>query len=251
MRYRLGAFGVHLLGSAALLSLVLGGLYLGWYRWPGWYLAGAAHIAALLVGVDVALGPLMTLVIANPAKPRRELARDIGIIVAVQLVALVYGSATLWRGRPLYYAFSVDRLQLVQAADMPATEIALGRQENPGLAPTWHSLPRWVWAPLPNDEKVRQKIMTSSIFGGVDVIQMPRYFKPWGEGLPELRKRLEKVDDLEVFTQTERQALDRKMMRLGLAPNEPVATFLTGRNRPVLVIFDRDTMRIKAILPAD
>ena len=58
----------------------------------------------------------MTLVIASPGKPRRELARDIGIIVAVQLLAAGYGSATLWRGRPLYYTYSERFLQMVQAS---------------------------------------------------------------------------------------------------------------------------------------
>src|SRR5689334_11075539 len=101
MRFRLAAFGLHVLGSACALTLVLGLLWLGWYRWPGWYLTTVTHIVVILIPVDLLLGPALTLVIANPAKPRRELARDIGIIVAVQLIALAYGATTLWSGRPL------------------------------------------------------------------------------------------------------------------------------------------------------
>ena len=71
-----------------------------------------------------------------PIAPRPE---DIGIIVAVQLVALGYGASTLWRGRPLYYAFSEDRLQLVQASDLSAREIGLARTSNPEFAPHWYS----------------------------------------------------------------------------------------------------------------
>src|ERR1700752_540233 len=98
MRFRFKAFGLHLLGSACALALVLGGLYVGWYRWPGWYLTGGLHVTAILAGVDLTLGPLITLIIANPNKPRRELVRDVGIIVAVQIVALGYGATTLWNG---------------------------------------------------------------------------------------------------------------------------------------------------------
>jgi hypothetical protein len=251
MKFRLRAFGLHLLGSAGLLTLVLGGLYVGWYRWPGWYLAGMRHVAIVLATVDVALGPLLTLTIASPTKPRRDLARDIAVIVAVQLVALAYGSATLWRGRPLYYAFSVDRLQMVQAYDLDASELALGRQRNPGLAPTWHSLPRWIWAPLPDDPQVQKKIMASAISGGADVIQMPRYFKPWDSGIPELRKQLKKVDDLPAFTKAERQTLKRRMMHLGLAVDQPTTIFLTGRVGAVLAVFDRSTMHLETILAPD
>src|ERR1700704_779064 len=110
MKFRFKAFGLHLLGSASVLAFVLGGLYLGWYCWPGWYLTSVVHVAALMAAVDGTLGPLGTLMIASPKKPRRQLARDIAMIVAVQLAALVYGTITMWQGRPLYYTFSVDRL---------------------------------------------------------------------------------------------------------------------------------------------
>src|SRR5215467_6843678 len=102
MRFRLTAFALHLLGSASALSLVLGALYLGWYRWPGWYLSSVLHVVGIVVLVDLALGPAFTLIVSTPHKSRRILARDIGMIVTVQLVALVYGTVTLWSGRPLY-----------------------------------------------------------------------------------------------------------------------------------------------------
>ncbi len=147
MRFRLKAFGLHLMGSATALTLVLGTLYLGWYRWPGWYLCDAKHVVVVLMGVDLALGPLLTLVIASPRKPRRELARDVSIIVAVQLIALGYGSVHLWTGRPLYYALTENVVQVVQAYDINAGESALADKLGSPLRPHWYSLPRWIWVP--------------------------------------------------------------------------------------------------------
>ena len=72
MKFRLQAFGLHLSGSAIALTLVLGAFWLGWYRWPGWYLAGVLHVAGILVLVDLVLGPTLTLIVANPGKPRRH-----------------------------------------------------------------------------------------------------------------------------------------------------------------------------------
>jgi hypothetical protein len=76
MNFRFKASGLHLLSSALVLTLVLGGLYLGWYRWPGWYLCNALKVAPILLLVDLTLGPLLTLLIANPQKNRRELTRS-------------------------------------------------------------------------------------------------------------------------------------------------------------------------------
>ena len=142
MHIRLKLFSLHLLSSAAVLTLVLGSLYLGWYRWPGWYLTDVTRVILIMVCVDVVLGPTLTFIIANQKKSRRELSRDIGIIVAVQLCALTYGSVQLWNGRPLYYAFSENVLQLVQAYDIDASEAKLGREQNQRLAPHWYSLSR-------------------------------------------------------------------------------------------------------------
>jgi len=251
VRYRLRAFALHLLGSASILSLTLGTLYLGWYRWPGWYLTGAPHVAGVLVLLDVVLGPTLTLLVASPKKPPRVLARDIAVIVVVQLCALVYGAGTLWDGRPLYYAFSVDRVQLVRAADVRASEVDLARQKNPRFAPSWDSRPRWVWAPLPSDKEESERIVLATLTGGDDVIQMPRYFKPWEEAAPDMRKQLKKTDQLLIFKNDERRTLKSRLQALGIAPDQPVALQLEGPARSALAVFDPHTLRVRAILRPD
>ena len=252
MRFRFTAFGLHLSGSATALTLVLGAFWLGWYRWPGWYLASVLHVVGIVVMVDLVLGPSLTLIVANPRKPRAELARDIAIIVAVQLIALVYGGVTLWGGRPLYYTFSVDRLELVQASDLKEGEISQARRENPALAPWWYSRPRWIWAPLPDNPEEAQNIIAGATLGSsADVIQMPRYFRPWEQGLPELRKRLQDVDEMKYFSPAEKQALKSRITRLELPAGQANAMVMWGGNRRVLAVFDLGTLEVRALLRAD
>lgn len=248
MHFRLKAFSLHLLSSAAVLTLILGCLYFGWYRWPGWYLTEVTRVVFVMICVDVVLGPTLTLIIANVNKPRRELTRDIGIIVAVQLCALVYGAVSLWDGRPLYYAFSENVLQLVQAYDIDPKEAKLGREQNPALAPHAYSLPRWIWAPLPQDPEEAQKVVAAAMSGGDDVISMPRYFKPWEAGLPSLRSQLKKVDDVGYFAKSEKKLLKEKMKAAGVPDDQPNAIPLTGRGHPLLAVFDPETLKMTAIL---
>jgi len=250
MKFRLKAFGLHLLGSALVLTLTLGTLYLGWYHWPGWYLADVPRVLAVLAGVDLVLGPLLTLIIASAKKPRRELARDIAIIVTVQLSALVYGTTALWNGRPLYYAFSEDCLQVVQAYDIDPDELALARRQQLQFAPHWYSVPRWIWAPLPQDSKERDKIVSSAMQGRFDVVGMPRYFKPWDQGLPALRAQLKNVDDIRYFTSGEKKRLKQRMQAAGFATDRRDAMPLTGRRRPLLAVIDPASLTITAIFKA-
>jgi hypothetical protein len=250
MKSRFKAFAWHLTGSASVLLLVLGTLYIGWYRWPGWYLTGVLHVLPVVIGVDLALGPLITFLIASPKKPMRELARDIACIAAVQLIALSYGCVALWHGRPLYYTYSVKELSVTQAMDLEPEEVELGRKLNPAFAPHWYSLPRWIWAPLPEDSKTRDSIIQSAITGGFDVTARPRYYKDWAQGLADLRQHLRRVDDLKYFSANQRKLLRQRMQADGFPADEAIAMPMTGHGVPLLAVFDPKTLQLRALLSA-
>ena len=244
MRFRLKAFAIHIGASACALAVLLGILYLGWYRWPGWYVTNFLHVMSILVGVDVTMGPLFTLLIANPRKPRRDLARDVGVIVTLQVVALAYGIVTLWGGRPLYYAYSQRELETVAASQVPASEAELARQQNPEFAPHWYSLPRLVYAALP-----RGAAMPAD--SRIDITQMPRYFKSLSQGGSALRADLQKVDNQFIFTPAEKRLLKERMAQRGLAVDQPDTLFMIGHDRPVLVVFDLKSLHVEAIIRAN
>jgi hypothetical protein len=253
MQFRLKTFGLHVLGSASALILVLGTLWLGWYRWPGWYLSSVLHVVGIVVMVDLVVGPTLTWIVSNPRKPRRVLARDIAVIVSVQLAALVYGSVTLWSGRPLYYAFSTNSIDCVQASDIEKAEIAMALRQNPSLAPHWYSLPRWIWAPLPDDPDEATHIVNDAAFGsGKDVVDMPRYFKPWAQGLPSLRDKLMRLDDIKELTKKEKEYLHVRLSADGVAPDRRNLLIMWGGgSRRVVAVFDPATLQIKALLRPD
>ena len=250
MKFRLKAFAAHLTGSALALTLVLGALYLGWYHWPGWHLTDAVHVVVVMVGVDVVIGPLITLIIASARKPRRELARDIAIIVAVQLAALGYGATTLWHGRPLYYAFSVNCLQVLQASDIDPEAARSAREQKLALAPHWYSLPRWIWAPFPTDKALAEKIFQGLMQGGYDIVGYPQYYKTWPEGAKELRSHLQRVNDIKFFIPKQRTLLEKRMQAAGLPVDQANGIALTGRGSSLLAVMDPRNLKLLAILEA-
>lgn len=251
IKFRLKALGWHLSASAVALMLIVGGLYIGWYHWPGWYLADVTPVTRMIVGVDLVVGPLLTFVIASPAKLLRSLARDVSIIAAVQLLALGYGSVQLWNGRPMYYAFSEDVLQLVQDYDISPAEAQSGRRANPKLAPHWYSLPRWIWAPLPPDGPERDKIIQAATSGGDDVISMPTHYRTWEDGLPDLRAQLKKPGDIRYFSGKEKKLLRERAQQAGLPFDQANSIAITGRGHPLLAVLDTNTLKIVKFIRAD
>jgi hypothetical protein len=253
MPFRFRAFALHLLASTCALTLILGLLFLGWYSWPGWYLTQVSKVLLIMCAVDLVLGPTLTLIIANPGKARLTLMRDIAMIASVQVAALIYGAVTLWLGRPLYYTFSVNRLETVQASDLNSGEIERARKENPSFAPHWYNRPRWVWAPLPEDAEEAAQIAKAATFGeGQDIIQMPRYFKSWDAGQNALRQHLMKFEEIKYFSKTEQHRLETRMSNLGISADDRNALVMWGgAARRLLVVFDPESLKIKAMLRPD
>ena len=140
----------------------------------------------------------------------------------------------------------------MQASDSDAGEIALALRENPSLAPHWYSLPRWIWAPLPDDPDQAMHIVNDVTLGsGKDVTEMPRYFKPWEQGLPKLRDQLMRLDDIKELNKKEKEYLHGRLSAQGLAADQRNALIMWGGSRRVVAVFDPATLQIKALLNPD
>ena len=84
---RLRASGIHLgisLCIALLAALLVFGL---WYPYPYREISGGRALFLLMTAVDVVMGPLITLVVFNQAKRRKELVLDFTVVAVLQLAA--------------------------------------------------------------------------------------------------------------------------------------------------------------------
>ena len=78
----------------------------------------------ILIGVDLVLGPLLTLIVYKQGKP--GLKFDLSFIAAVQVAALIYGSYTLHSERPHFLVFAIDRVTLVALSGIDESSMPLG-----------------------------------------------------------------------------------------------------------------------------
>ncbi|PVY57375.1 MULTISPECIES: TfpX/TfpZ family type IV pilin accessory protein [unclassified Simplicispira] len=117
-KQRLRASAIHLGISlcAATMAAVL--VFWLWYPYPYREISGGRSLFILVVAVDIIVGPLVTLIIFNKNKPRRELVSDFMIIGALQVLALGYGLWTVFVARPVYLVYEYDRLSVVHAVDI-------------------------------------------------------------------------------------------------------------------------------------
>ena len=107
------AFLIHLGLSVAIAGAVIGLVVFVWYPPPYFGAMGGEILLRLIIGVDVILGPVITLIIFDPRKPR--LAMDLAIIGALQLAALLYGVFVMFEARPAWNVFVKDRFEVTAA----------------------------------------------------------------------------------------------------------------------------------------
>ena len=185
------AAGLHLILSA-LLAVTLFVLVLAiWFPGPYFAAMGGATLLRLLIGVDVILGPLITLIIFDARKPR--LKWDLAAIGVMQVGALLFGAWVMFDARPVYTVFTGDRFETVPANSIDAASRARGSDRFKALPLTG---PRVVGAHQPSDPKERADITFSSLAGGPDIAHLPHLYHTYAEVAIDAGRRARPLSQL-------------------------------------------------------
>ena len=170
---RLRAAVVHLLLSLAVAALAALLVFAVWYPMPYRQISGGRDLFLLVVAVDVAIGPLITLAVFDRRKPRAELVRDMAVVAAMQLAALAYGLHTVAQARPAVVALEVDRLRVVRAIDLAAADFSAAP---PALAQLSWWGPRLLATRTPDASEKLDAIDHG--LAGEDVGMRPKFWLP-------------------------------------------------------------------------
>jgi len=173
---------IHFLCSLVIAGLVATLVFLIWYPHPYSLLSGGLSLFTILMVADLICGPILTLVIFNPKKSRRELIADISLVTAIQFLALGYGIHAVYQARPIFLVHEIDRFNVIgqpeyQGNDVGASMAALPNQ----LRPEWFRGPIVVGIRDPKDSEERQRVMFDSLQGGRDYSQRPEFYIPYNQ----------------------------------------------------------------------
>ncbi|WP_377159159.1 pilus assembly protein [Roseateles sp. UC29_93] len=174
LRARIRASLIHLGFSALVAISAAAAVFLLWYPWPYTEISGGAQLFLLVTGVDLVMGPLITLVIFDVRKPRRELWRDLCIVVILQLSGLGYGAYTMHEARPVVLALEEDRFRVVIAASVQTQELPQAPTELGTLSLTG---PRLVGTRQPDSTDRADAVFQA--LAGSDLGMRPRYWTAW------------------------------------------------------------------------
>lgn len=227
---KLRAFLIHLSASATVMLIFLGIMGFIWYPAPYFAINGGWSVLRILAGVDVVLGPLLTLIVFKPGKP--SLKFDMSVIVLLQVAALAYGGNLIHQQRPAFTVFAVDRFTAIPAAEVDFNRLAYAELKR------WMGIgPVLAEAFPPADPKERQQLMIDVVTQGArDLEYRAELYHPYRPALEHLRQRSLDMAWLADQDPDARRALTRFLERNGGNVNDYFYFPLIGKNKDIILI---------------
>lgn len=230
------AAGTHLLISVAIAAAVVAIMLGLWYPGPLFPAAGGAGLLYIVVGVDVILGPLLTLIVFKSGK--RGMKFDLAVIGLVQVAALIYGAHVVSLARPAYIVFVKDRFELVTVVELAPESLAAAKYPQ-FRAPGWTG-PLLAAADMPADPKERGKLIDAAL-AGFDLQHFPRYYVPYAERTKEVLAKAETIARLRKTEPASAREVDRYLASSGVREDDVRALLLRTRFAWIVVLLDPKT----------
>lgn len=166
---KLKATAVHLSLSLVVFIYLVYQIYYNWYPQPYFAIDGGWQGIQIIAAVDLVLGPLITFLIFDLSKSRREILFDLSVILIIQLGALFYGIAQVYNQRPVAVAL-VSQYMLAGTMEQfggkleSASDLYRYSDERPPL----------VYADLQFDESTLEELAQLNLWESVlEYLQLP------------------------------------------------------------------------------
>lgn len=234
--------------AGVFVAAVVGAIVFGWwYPSPYARIGGGLGLFLLVVGVDAVMGPVLTAIVADPSKSLTILARDLAVIVTLQLGALAYGLHALAVARPVILSFEVDRFQLLGANDIDAAGLAEAAPRFRHLS--WHG-PELVFSikPTKPDEVLRSIEMA---LNGYDISYFPRNWREFSQYAVSAWNAARPLPLLTREYPGEVEGVTDIVARTGYAMGALRFLPLQSRQHSATAIIAPPDARVVAVLPVD
>lgn len=232
---RFKAFAIHFGISLIIFSVLLYFILVQWYPEPLFSSDGGWTVIRIIAGVDLVLGPLLTLIIYKTGKP--GLKFDLTMIALFQTLALTWGIWTTYNERPAAIIYSVDFFTPVPAYQLK--EQGIDENELKKYGNEW---PILIYSDIPKDKE--QEAFINAYKTGKAVYLLKEYYTKFS---PEISAELKNDSmNLEKYVKDKPKLL--KLYQQALQENQNInnVSYLALHSREgwVTAVFDLDTMRI-------
>jgi hypothetical protein len=179
------------LGISAIIAVVVLVLILGvWYPPPFFGVSRAQTLVFLIIGIDLVLGPLLTLIVFDTRK--KWLKLDLAVIALLQVAGLVYGLNAVFQSRP---AFLVAEHEWITAVYAHAVNTDGAENAHYPRLPLWG--PKLVSLQIPDDPAWQSRSIELLLSGGGELRERLAAYAPFERVQPFLLSNARPASELQ------------------------------------------------------
>jgi len=215
---RFQAATLHFFISLAVIATIITIMLTLWFPNAYFKLMGGKTLIYLIAGVDVFLGPLLTLVVFKAGK--KSLKFDLACIAMLQVAAMSYGLYVMFEARPVFTVFNKNAFYIASVVDIVPSELAKGKKTE------WRTAsitgPRLVAATALDKKNKLETIFydTESQMGVAQ--QYPRLYDDYANHVHDVIKAGKSLSALTEVSFENKQAVNKLLRDM----NRPIVDFL-------------------------
>lgn len=232
---RFKAFSIHFAISFVIFLILLYFILVQWYPEPLFSTDGGWRVIRIIIGVDLILGPLLTLIVFKAGKA--GLKFDLTVIALIQTLALSWGVWTTYNERPVALVYTLDYFTPVPAYQLKEQGLTSAKLREFG-----DSWPVIIYIDIPKEKL--SSILAESMRSGKPLYLLSKYYskfsKEQAQVLNENSMNIEKyVEDKPNLQKLYQHSLVTHADKTNIS-----YLALHSREKWVTAIFDLDSMKI-------
>lgn len=218
--------------AALILAFVL--LRFLWFPAGYFMISGVAKPFLILLAVNVIVGPGLSTLVYKPGK--KGLKFDLIAIACIEIGILAWGMYEILQRRPDFAVFAVDRFEAVSASEVDFAQI-----RNTPMASRPGQTPRLIYAELPTDPEVMNRLIDETVFLGMqDIDRRPEFWRPYSEGIPLIKSVARPLSELVSGSNAHAQLIGRWLANQDLPVTDYLFLPIQGRAADGVMILHAD-----------
>ena len=242
---RASMFKLRFAVTAGMLLLVYAILRLLWFPDAYFELFGVLSLFLTLAATVLVVGPGLSTLLFRPGK--KGLIFDLVVVSVIELAILVWAVSVLHERRPVYAVFAVDRFEAVRD-----DEVDISKLQYPELAGRPGYSPRLIYAPLPTDPEVMNRLIDETIFDGMaDIDRRPEFWKPYAQGVRDVLAAALPLTEILSRADSGTSEIQTWLDRRKLSPGDYLYLPIKGRRADGMVVLHAEIGYPVAVFAVD
>lgn len=196
MTKRIKFFFVYSVITLLIFLFLFGLVFFIWYTYPLAKALGVTQVFLMILITGVIIGPVLGSVVYKENK--KNIKFDLGVIISLQIIALIYGIYSIEKTRPAWLVYYTNGFELIQKNAIDNTHIEQALREY--QKPSWLK-PQFVAIQAAENIGQHNNDLFEEVLGGISLAQKPERYLDINQVRSQIRQQVRTLSELKKYNE--------------------------------------------------